>query len=239
MRHFQPYEEVVNALKESEFLEVNEDDEVYRKEPLPETVTNQVDRNTVKTFADKAQPRSIYAKGFGAEGPSTQVDIEEFFAPYGPINAVRLRRSPQMTFKGSVFVEFKDEDTQKAFLALEKKPVFNEKELLIMSKKEYVDMKAEDIRTGKIKPSSDSRDWKADRDRFQKNGFRDSRGRGRGGRGNRGGRSDRGQRRRSEERDQSEEREAEDASKKRGREEDGPGDQPEPKKGKTDDADEA
>ncbi|SLM38530.1 lupus la protein [Lasallia pustulata] len=99
-------------------------------------------------------PRSVYVKGFGEEVPSTQFDIEAFFAPYGPTNAIRLRRNNEKLFKGSVFVEFETDDLQKAFLELETKPKWDGKELQIMSKKQYCDQKVEDIKAGKIKSNN-------------------------------------------------------------------------------------
>ncbi|KAK5242475.1 hypothetical protein LTR16_008489, partial [Cryomyces antarcticus] len=112
MRHFQPYSAVVAALKDSTFLDVTEDEEIKRKVPLVD-VSDDTYQNA-QAMEDKTIPRSIYAKGFGREGPSTQFDIEAFFAPYGPTNAIRLRRTyPEKVFKGSVFVEFDNEDTQK------------------------------------------------------------------------------------------------------------------------------
>ncbi len=184
MRHFQPYSAVVTALRESSILDITDTDEIRRKTPLPSEVGKEFDSEKIKIFEDAAMPRSIYAKGFGEEGPSTQFDVEAFFAPYGPTNAIRLRRTWQdKTFKGSVFVEFDSEDTQKAFLALDPKPKFQGKELKILSKRDYVEGKAEDIKTGKIQAS--------ERPQWTKNGG--GRGRGRGGRG----RGDRNERRRS------------------------------------------
>ncbi|KAF5114774.1 hypothetical protein DV454_002720 [Geotrichum candidum] len=135
MRRFQPFEEVVAALKESpELLEVSEDGELVRRktplvEPKPEQRAN-------------AFNRSVYAKGFGDETETTQFDIEKFFAGFGPVKQVRLRRSDDKKFKGSVFVEFENLSDAEAFLALDPKPKYGETELLIMSKKGYVDMKA-------------------------------------------------------------------------------------------------
>lgn len=154
MRHFQPYSAVVEALKESTFLEVTENEGIRRQVPLDSSIGKSSVDN-VKIVEDKAQPRSIYAKGFGKEDPSTQFDIEAFFMPYGPINAVRLRRhAHDQKFKGSVFVEFDSAKTQEAFLALEPKPKWNGETLLIMSKKDYVEKKAQDIRDGKIQPNA-------------------------------------------------------------------------------------
>lgn len=195
MRRFQPFSAVVEALKSSETLELTDNDtSVRRKTPLPETVSQTHDHNVVKVFEDQAMSRSIYAKGFGDEEPTTQLDIEAFFAPYGPVNAIRLRRAYDKTFKGSVFVEFESEEKQKAFLALDPKPQWKGQDLLIKSKKDYCDEKVRDIEAGRVKPSGsrgrggfqrgrgrgrggnrgrDNRDWRERRAADQKNGFND------------------------------------------------------------------
>lgn len=197
MRRFQPFSAIVEALKSSETLELTDNDtKVRRKVPLPESVNENPDADIVKVFEDKAMDRSIYAKGFGEEEPSTQFDIEAFFAPYGPTNAIRLRRHFDKTFKGSVFVEFDSEETQKKFLALDPKPKWKGRDLLIKSKRQYCDEKVKDIEAGRIKPNRrggsrnqgrDNRDWKERRAEDQKRGFRGGRG-GRGGRGRGNGR---------------------------------------------------
>lgn len=198
MRHFQPFDAIVTAMKDSTFLELTDDNTcVKRREPLPEALNDGPDPNAVRVFEDRAMPRSVYAKGFGEEQPSTQFDIEEFFAQYGPTNAIRLRRSDTKIFKGSVFVEFATQDLQKAFLELDPKPQFKGKDLQIMSKKEYCDGKVEDIKAGKIRANDtgkfrgrggdrhhggrdkrkrddeDDRDWRTRREDDRKNGFRD------------------------------------------------------------------
>lgn len=211
MRHFQPFSAIVDAMRESKFLELTDNDTcVRRREPLPESLNDGPDPDAIRVFEDRAMPRSIYAKGFGDEVPSTQFDIEAFFAPYGPTNAVRLRRSETKHFKGSVFVEFESEDLQKAFLALDPKPKFQGRDLQIVSKKEYCDKKVEDIKSGKIKPNNqskgrryddkhgnrdgkrkrddeDDRDWRTRREEDRKNGFKDDKRRDHRGRDGRGG----------------------------------------------------
>lgn len=135
MRRFQPFTAIVDALKQSkELLEVSEDNELVRRKiplvaPKPEQKQN--------AFA-----RSIYAKGFGEETETTQFDLEKFFETFGAVKQVRLRRSDDKKFKGSVFVEFEKLEDAEAFLALDPKPKYEDKELLAMSKKGYVDMKA-------------------------------------------------------------------------------------------------
>ncbi|PYH48463.1 tRNA maturation protein LHP1 [Aspergillus saccharolyticus JOP 1030-1] len=177
MRRFQPFSAIVEAIKSSETLELTDNDTcVRRKTPLPETVTENHNPTVVRVFEDKAMNRSVYAKGFGEEGPTTQLEIEEFFAPYGPVNAIRLRRAFDKTFKGSVFVEFESEEKQQAFLALDPKPKWKDQDLLIKSKKDYCEEKAREIEAGRIKPSGGR----------GRGGHRGGRGRG----GNRGGRGD-------------------------------------------------
>jgi lupus La protein len=201
MRRFQPFSAIIAALKESTFLELTDNDtKVKRKEPLPDKVDpEKMDPDSIKVFEDRAMPRSVYVKGFGDEDSKTQLDVEAFFASYGPYNAIRLRRANDKVFKGSVFVEFDSEETQKKFLELDPKPKYKEKELQIMSKKEYCEKKVEDIKAGKVKASGrephrgrggfqnkrkrdneDDRDWRERREDDRKNGHRDSR---RGGRG--------------------------------------------------------
>ncbi|KAF2667168.1 hypothetical protein BT63DRAFT_442152 [Microthyrium microscopicum] len=190
MRRFQPYTAVLAAIKESKTLDLvgEKEDEIRRKEPLkkPDIVEND--------FKDPSIPRAIYAKGFPEESRTTQFDIEGFFTPYGPLNSVRLRRShPDRLFKGSVFVEFETEELQKEFLAIDPKPKFEGKELQIMSKREYCEMKVKDINDGKVKRNNNYKNYY--RPNFNNN---DRGGRGRGNfrgrddRGDRGGRGGRG-----------------------------------------------
>lgn len=154
MRHFQPLSAVVDALKESTILNVVEDDTaIQRKTPLPEGLVGKPMVEIQKVHEDKSMARSIYVKGFGEEQPSTQFDVEAFFARHGSTNSVRLRRSYIGTFKGSVFVEFDSEATQNAFLALSPKPQWQGNDLLIKSKKQYCDEKVDDIAAGLVRPN--------------------------------------------------------------------------------------
>ncbi|KAL2023042.1 hypothetical protein VTK56DRAFT_3952 [Thermocarpiscus australiensis] len=213
MRQFQPYSAVVAALRESTFLEVSGEEGqevVKRKKPYQSS-----------SEAQKARMNAtVYVKGFGEEEPSTQFDIEAFFAPYGPINQVRLRRTAEDVFKGSVFVEFQTADLADAFVKLDPAPTWRGQELKIMKKKDYLEEKNRQIQEGIIEPSATRRktffegkergggrgrgrgrdgrdgkdDWKKRREEDQKNGFKNGRGRGRGrgGRGGRGGHDNRG-----------------------------------------------
>lgn len=208
MQRFQPYSAVVDALKQSSFLEVSgeEGSEVVKRKVAYDP-----------TIKDIARDRTIYVKGFGEEKPSTQFDIEAFFTVHGPTNMVRLRRHEDGLFKGSVFVEFSDEKTAQDFLKLEPKPLWEGKdELKIMSKADYMEEKNQLIKEGKMEPNQtrpfygpaaekgrgrggrgngfrggrdrgdrDPDDWKRRREDDQKSGFRDNK-RGRGNRDGRG-----------------------------------------------------
>lgn len=228
MRHFEPLEAIVEALKTSKTVNlVDNDTKVQRKQPLAKALDNGINTDQLRVYEDKAMPRSVYVKGFGPEIPSTQFDVEAFFSTYGPTNAIRLRRTDDKLFKGSVFVEFENEDLATAFLALDPKPKYQDRELQIMSKKEYCDKKVEDIKAGRIKAGrdrghssrddrkggrggrdnkrrrdDDDRDWRTRRDEDRKNGFRDDKRRDRDGhRDGRDKRSGGRDRRRSVEKD--------------------------------------
>ena len=173
---------------------------IQRKTPLPASTANKPLFEVAKVHESDSMARSIYAKGFGHETPSTQFDIEAFFSQFGLTRSVRLRRQFDKNFKGSAFVEFDNEDLAKGFLEKAKKGEVKwqeGKELKILSKKAYCDEKVEEIKKGNVRRNSpqrkddgdgDSRDWRTRRDEDRKSGLRDrggrgGRGRGRGGRG--------------------------------------------------------
>lgn len=145
MRRFQPYSALLEAMKESTVLDVVNGDELKRKIPWKAP-------DVKNEFNDPSIPRSIYAKGFGDEDASTQFDIENFFAIYGPIAGVRLRRTDAREFKGSVFVEFDTLELQQQFLELEEKPKWKGQELTYKSKEDYVKGKQADIDAGILEP---------------------------------------------------------------------------------------
>ncbi|KAH6685896.1 lupus La protein [Plectosphaerella plurivora] len=206
MRRFPNYKALVESLKDSDVVEVSgEEGAEVIKRKVPYKLRG--DKNEVMRA-------SVYVKGFGDEDAMTQFNLEKFFKQFGGVNAVRLRRTEENLFKGSVFVEFASEEDAKTFLALDPAPKWEGHDLKIMSKKEYVEEKSRAIRAGEIKPGNnsskkffegrggkadkaarggrggfrgDKSDWKNRRDHDQKGGFRDGgRGRGRGGRGGRG-----------------------------------------------------
>ncbi|KAF2768286.1 winged helix DNA-binding domain-containing protein, partial [Teratosphaeria nubilosa] len=174
MRHFQPYGAVRDAVKESKFLDVDDHDEITRKKPLSDKFSDDANENRALVHTS-SMPRSIYAKGFGEETKTTHLDIEQFFAPYGPISSVRLRRKDDGEFKGSVFVEFETEELQKQFVELDTKPQWNGKDLEIMGKQEYVDVKHQGILDGTVRPKSPGSRGRGNNRRYD-GGRRDRRG---------------------------------------------------------------
>ncbi|TFY55179.1 hypothetical protein EVJ58_g8410, partial [Rhodofomes roseus] len=120
---------ITNALRMSTELEVSEDGTKVRR------------RTEVQPPKDQFE-RSIYAKGFGEEEDTeTQRKLEDFFDKYGRTNAVRMRRTEDKKFKGSVFVEFADFKSVETFLNATPKPSWNNEELKIMTKEAYCEMK--------------------------------------------------------------------------------------------------
>lgn len=119
---------IANALRLSDFLEVDETGTKVRR------------RTEVQEPKDSFE-RSVYAKGFPDEDNTLQKRIEEFFNQYGTTTAVRMRRGEDKSFKNSVFAEFVDFPSVDAFLKADPKPTFEGKELLIMSKDAYCEMK--------------------------------------------------------------------------------------------------
>lgn len=222
MRTFQPYSAVIAALKDSKFLDLSGEEgeeELKRKTPY----------QPLNTSKSKVEAATVYVKGFGDETPNTQFDLESFFAQFGEVKGIKLRRTNEGLFKGSVFVTFADEEEANKFLKAEPAPKWNDHDLKIMSKRAYCDEKNELIKQGKIEPnhtqpkkfyegresgkargrgrggndsgSRDNDNWKQRRDNDQKNGFKDRRG-GRGGRGGRGRGRGRGGRDGGRDRDQ-------------------------------------
>lgn len=139
------YPDVVTALRASVTLDVTGPqglEEVRRKIPFDPK-------------KDSRMPRTVYVKGFGDELPSSQFDIEAFFAQYGPTNSVRLRRSDEKFFKGSCYIEFQDEETAQSFLALDPKPLWKGKhELEIMSLSDYLKRKNKAIDAEEAEPNA-------------------------------------------------------------------------------------
>ena len=98
--------EIVKAVEGSEVVTVSEDGlKIRRTSELPAT--------------DNSKECTIYVKGYPTDTDEVTIDsVREQFSPYGEVALVRLRREPaSRTFKGSVFVEFKEKDSALAALA--------------------------------------------------------------------------------------------------------------------------
>lgn len=77
MRHFQPFSALVEAVKNSNLLNINEKNEITRKVPIDSKFTLDVKKNT-ELLTSYTMRRSLYAKGFGSEHPNLAHEIEEF-----------------------------------------------------------------------------------------------------------------------------------------------------------------
>ncbi|KAK4181816.1 hypothetical protein QBC36DRAFT_174284 [Triangularia setosa] len=180
MQRFQPYSAVVAALRDSTLLEVSgEDGEEVVKRKVPYVLST--------LTPQERQARSVYVKGFGDEHGSSQFEIESFFSQYGKVQHLKLRRTNENLFKGSVFVEFDSEETADAFVKRDPAPTWKGHELLIMKKTAYCEMKAQEIKDGKIEPQNTRKStfWEGK----EKTATRGGRGGGRGGRGGRDNRN--------------------------------------------------
>ncbi|KAI1382035.1 hypothetical protein F4677DRAFT_12835 [Hypoxylon crocopeplum] len=175
MKRFKPYSAVVNALKESNQVVVEGpegDETIRRKQPCHPTAE-------MKRAIEK---RSTYIKGFGEERKTTQFDIEDFVAQYGEFNAVRLRRSDdsKSVFKGSVFIEWIDQETANKFYDVDPEPRWKDHKLRIMPKLEYERQQALAPKKEKTRNGEGHSQWHGQRDDRSARGHRQSRGNHRG-----------------------------------------------------------
>lgn len=108
--------------KDSDLVELNEDSTlVRRKIPMPE--------------ARESLGRTVYVKGFPRA--ATLDELQEFFTQHSQqVQAIRFRRFPKdRVFKGSVFVEFDNEEEATRFASLTLS--YQETPLIIKSKMAY------------------------------------------------------------------------------------------------------
>lgn len=129
MRKFRPVSAIVDSLKQSTLLEVNSSgDMIRRKTPL-----------VVKDHQESCK-KTIYARGFGPETATLQLEIEDYFSKFGKLKEVRLRRDKEKKFKNSVFVEFSNQSDADSYLENPNKPKFNGKDIVALSKLSYIAM---------------------------------------------------------------------------------------------------
>lgn len=135
---------LADTLRASTLLEIDEEGKnVRRRTAVVERPKPSVDE------------RSVYVKGFPTtEYRDMQMDLERYFARFGAVACVRMRRDQDKKFKGSVFCEFSDVDTAERFVkpADGSKREFDGTELLVMKKQDYVAMKCEDKNVKLPKP---------------------------------------------------------------------------------------
>ncbi|KAK5721303.1 hypothetical protein LTR17_014673 [Elasticomyces elasticus] len=180
MRHFQPYAKVREALEGSEFLVLSEKDELTRKKALDGKFGDdpQHNRTLLHSFLCSLRPLNAVRLRRHEDGEFKGSVFVEFDSEDGARQFLDL--DPKPTWTVTTKKEDKKDDDKDGEKDGEKdgdaeaKEETVEKELEIMSKQEYVDMKHEGIMEGTVKPRSQS-----DRPQYHRGG------RGRGGGGNR------------------------------------------------------
>uniref|UniRef100_A0A0R3RK00 Lupus La protein n=1 Tax=Elaeophora elaphi TaxID=1147741 RepID=A0A0R3RK00_9BILA len=118
------------SLKHSKLMQVSEDGSKIRRNPeipLPE--------NSLE-YWQVVKRRTVYIKGF--EQDTKLDDILNFVKQFGSVENVMMRRekSEKRTFKGSVFVTYKDQEVAEAFVNSDTKQ-FNGNNLLKMMQNDY------------------------------------------------------------------------------------------------------
>ena len=186
-------EAVVEAVKNSTVLKyLANPDRVGRKEPLPlpdsiaskrkigDLPSEELAAEATEYYGGRERIRSIYVKGFFPAEEAKLEEIETLFRPYGS-QAVRMRRNRDNTFKGSVFVEFKDQEDRDNFMKLENKPVYKNNEMHYETKDGYCERK---LMENPQFREQDNRSRGRGRGGFRGRGRGSGRGRGRGRGGN-------------------------------------------------------
>ncbi|KAK0445634.1 uncharacterized protein EV420DRAFT_1622634 [Desarmillaria tabescens] len=133
MREYAPLlAKIPDALRASELLEVDEAGKQVRRRTEPKEPVGQFERSVYADLVLRKKTRN-----------SNPV-LEDFFQFYGNTNEVRMRRDEHKRFKGSVFVEFTEMSGVETFLNADPKPTWEGKELVIMSKEDYCQMKVKE-----------------------------------------------------------------------------------------------
>jgi RNA binding motif/RNA recognition motif. (a.k.a. RRM, RBD, or RNP domain) len=134
--YFSAVELMAAALQDSDELELSSDHlSVRRTKPLPSE--------------DDSDDRTVYVKGPFAS-TMTLEDLQKYFAPYGIVNRIHMRKLPnrEKTFKGSVFVEFKSKDSVNQIITSSESGsvLYDEKAVQKVERKhEYVERKRKDF----------------------------------------------------------------------------------------------
>jgi lupus La protein len=127
--------ELATALRTSEELTLSEDCRfVKRKSPLP-----------TPEEAQEQDQRTLYVKGFPKDAEKTSIEsVRAFFEPHGKVQAVRLRRYPDSTLKGSMFVVFETKEVPLSLLNQELK--LDDVVLEKMMKQDFIQEKKDQAR---------------------------------------------------------------------------------------------
>jgi len=127
---------ITAVLSSSDELEVH-DGKVKRKTAVPEK--------------DTSIDRSIYIKGLPLNNPGVTIEsVSEFFSKFGEVLAIRLRRHKNKDFKGSAYIEFKnEEDAKKVTLLTDLRWSDESVPFIILSKENHLAEKREELKSKK------------------------------------------------------------------------------------------
>lgn len=120
---------VVKVVKNSNEVELSECGQFVRRSlPLPEFTDE---------YKEKLNQRTLHIKGFPLS--SNLETLQEYCKQFGPISSLEMRRHKCKTFKGCIFVIYKDDESAKK--ALSSQLMYDGKELLKEDKNGYLQRK--------------------------------------------------------------------------------------------------
>ncbi|XP_030637727.1 lupus La protein [Chanos chanos] len=148
---------IVEALRKSRtgLLEVSEDKTKIRRcpsKPLPEFN---------EEYRDALKHKSVYMKGFPLE--TTLDDIKDWLSDKGMVENIHMRKGPQKTFKGSVFLVLETEDAAKAFVAREDVKQFKGNDMIVMMKDDYFTKKFAEKKQSRAEAKAKARSEKEEK----------------------------------------------------------------------------
>uniref|UniRef100_A0AAY4E198 LA protein n=1 Tax=Denticeps clupeoides TaxID=299321 RepID=A0AAY4E198_9TELE len=145
---------IVDSLKKSQtgLIEISEDSTKIRRsldKPLPEL--NDEYNTAVKH-------KSVYIKGFPLE--TTLDEIKDWLSDKGTVENIHMRKGPQKTFKGSIFMVMNSEETAKEFVECSDAKKFKEHDLIVLMRDDYHTKKTEERKSSRAEAKAKAKSEK-------------------------------------------------------------------------------